>query len=678
MNLGLTAEQGVIAAAVLALAILPWGFLATRGLAPGLLLRSERAVLAALAGYPLAAALYYLLCRAGGAAAFLPLSAMAALAASVLAWRAGPAAPDGPGDRALPHWSLLLFVPLAVFTMMRWSRPFSPVEGGLAYDHSVDHTLHLSFYWELLRGVPPREVPVAGGVPFPAYHFLAFMPGLLLLHSSELPVTAVYHLLSPLLKLLLLMGGVYLIVRVRTGDGRAATAVVPALFCAAYAFESSWSDRFIVGPAPHYDFLRNEAEGGGLVVWSAIGCLLILYDRSRERGDDAAAGKLLVLASLFAGLSYAFKAQLFLLFGGAYGLALAVLLLRGRAREALPALLVMAGAFGALFWLSRGPGSTPSVEWRPGLFAELYIYANLRRDPSPWIREGLLRSFESFPGGLGYVLAVPLAIFRVVAFSPLVAAFLFRAVRHARKLGLADVVALLAFLLALPVGYGLSIVSFYKATSPFEFRQAAHGLAFLAVLIDVVALFAFVRRGGRDAGAWVLSAATLASAAAGPVLLVERPYVPARAGIVLSAGEQCAILFLRSQTPPDALVVSARTGLRRMNHQAVIAGFAGRRSVLEVFEKDVDWNNDRERDIRRLFSTPDEDVARRILERYEVDYVLESPALPLKFPKTGLELTYERDGHRVYRVRRTPETPAGQAVPKRFLRTDELRCGPSV
>lgn len=678
MSLGLTVWGAACAAAILALAILPWGMLLTRGLFPGLLLRGERMLLSGLAGYPAAATLFYLLSRAGWASAFLPISALAALGALLLASRRGAAAPVAPTDKGTrPHWSLALFAALAVITMMRWSRAFSHVEGGLAYEHSVDHTLHQSFYWELLRGVPPQQLPVAAGIPFPAYHFLSFMPGLLLIQSAALSVTTVYHVLSPLLKLALLMGAVYLTVRVRTGDGRAATAALPALFCAAYAFESRWSERFIVGPSPHYDFLRNEAEGGGVVVWATIGCLLVLYDRTREQGEPSRAGRILMLASLFAGLSYAFKAQLFLLFGGAYGLALVLLLWRGRAREAVSSLAVMAAAFGTLFWLSRGPGSTPTVEWRPGLFAELYIYPNLRRDPSAWVSEGLTGFFESFPGGLGYLLAVPVAIWRVVAFSPLVVAFLIFAARRARTLGLADLVASLAFVVALPMGCFLSIVSFYKATSPFEFRQAAHGLTFLAVLIDVVAVFVLARRLGRDAGAWVLGAAAFASAVATPTLLRERPYVPARAGIVLSPGEQCAIVYLRQSTPPDAVVISARTGLQRLNHQAVVAGFAGRRSVLEVFEKDADWDNDRERDIKRFFGTTDEEVAQRVLDRYHVDYVLESDALPIRSAKAGLDPVFERDGHRVYRVKRPGSSVAPRPVPEPFRRVDELRCPPS-
>lgn len=676
MILGLTAAQLLIGAAVLALAILPWGTLLTRGLTPGLLWRGERVALAALVGYPVACALFYLLCRAGWPALFLPASALAGLAALALGCRGGETSPRAdPDARARPHWSLALFVPLALFTMMRWNRAFSPVEGGLAYDHSVDHSLHMSFYWELLRGVPPKEVPVAGGIPFPAYHFLAFMPGLLLLQSTELAMTSVSHVLSPLLKLLLLVPAVYLTVRVRTGDGRTATAVLPALFCAAYAFESAFNERFVVGPSPHYDLVRNEAAGGGLVVWASIACLLVLHDRAR-RQEDPGADRLLLLASLLAGLSYAFKAQLFLLFGGAYALVLVVDFLRGRSREPLKNLLVMASAFAALLWLSRGAGSFATVEWRPGLFAELYIYPNLRRDPSA-LSQALRSVFESFPAGFGYLLAVTFAMMRIVAFSPLVPAFLLSAARRAKTLELADRVAALAFVLALPMGYGLSIVSFYKATSPFEFRQAAHGLAFLGVLIDVVALRALLGRRGRDAGAWVLGAATLAAAAAAPTLVQERHFVPARSGIVLSPDEQCALLFLREQTPIDALVVSARTGLQRLNHQAVVSGFAGRRAVLEVFEKEVDWDNDRERDIRRLFSTEDAQLAQRILERYRVDYVLESPALPLQARPELLRLVHQRGGHRVFRIERSPDAPPAPPPAKEFRRPDELRCLPS-
>lgn len=696
-RLGLTAPMAVRAVAVLALAILPWGLVLTRGVGSGTSLPAERLGLAALVGYPAGATVYYLLARLHASVAFLPLSAVVAVVA--FARSREPRAPAASADDrdalaagAPPAVALALLVPLILFTLTRWNRAFVPADGGLAYEHSTDHSLHLSLYWELLRGVPARQVPAAAGVPFPAYHFLSFMPGLLLIRAG-VPVVTAYHAVSPLLKLSLLMGAVYLALRLRTRDGRTATAGLAVVFLVDYAFEVHFNERVVVGPPPHYDVIRNEAEGGGVVVWAIIAALLVLHDRARSTGiEDSRGERPLLLACLLAGLSYAFKAQLFLLFGGALALALVLLLVRDRSRLLLRGLALTALAFAAMFWLSRGEGSMATVQWRPGLFAEMYIYPNLRRDPRPLIHTVLLGAFQSFPAGLGFLLAVPFALWRIVAFSPLVPAYVVDVMRRARSAGVSDAFFALAFVLAVPMGYGFSVVSVYEATSPFEFRQAAHGLALLGAAVSVGALHELARRRGLDAGAWVLGTSVAAAVAVTPLLARAEPYVPARAGIVIGPDEQCALLFLRHRTPLDAVVASARAtslaDLRRrsmrLNHQAVVAGFAGRRSVLEFYGKEVDWNNDRERDLRRLFTATDPAVAGQVLDRYHVDYVLESDALPLAFPKQALERVFERGGWRIYRVVRPgaghqtaalPPVPEG--TPDDPEETpDDLRCTP--
>src|SRR6185436_12185832 len=98
----------------------------------------------------------------------------------------------------------------------------------------------------------------------------------------------------------------------------------------------------------------------------------------------------------------------------------------------------------------------------------------------------------------GFLLAVPFAIWRIAAFSPLVPAYVVDVIRRARGAGAADVFFALVFLLALPMGYGFSVVSFYEQTSPFEFRQAAHGLALLGAALTVAVLHALLERRGRD------------------------------------------------------------------------------------------------------------------------------------------------------------------------------------
>ena len=340
----------------------------------------------------------------------------------------------------------------------------------------------------------------------------------------------------------------------------------------------------------------------------------------------------------------------------------------------------MTAAFLLMFLASSNHGGLARLGFSPGLFAEAHIYPNLRRD-NGWLARGLLGFFESIPFGLGYLLAIPFAIWRIVLFSPLVLAYLGSRLGRAREIGLLDGVITLAFLVALPMGWAFSVVSYYQAPSAFEFRYAAHGLAALTAPISVIVLHTLLRRHAERAGAPVLAGACLALLAVAPLLMREAPYIPARGGIVLGADEQCALLFLRRSTPLDAVVIGARTesfeALRargmRLNHQAVVAGFAGRRAVLEFSDKDVDWENDRERDIRRLFRVTDKKAAAQILERYRVDYVLESAPLLLRFEKDDLRLAYEQGNLRVYaaslRARAAPP-----ALPAAFRVEDELRC----
>jgi hypothetical protein len=677
-TLGVTPWTALRAAGVLALAILPMGLLLTRGLARAGLFRGERVVLAAVVGYPLSATAYYVFSAASIEFLFLP--SMAAL--GWFAVRRPREAMEPPFDPAArPPASLALLVPLLLLELTRFGRAFLATEAGLAYRHSVDHSLHLSFYFELLRGVPAQQIPAAAGIPFPTYHFFAFMPGLLLAKSAALPVSVVYHAIVPLMKLGLLMGAVYLGVRVRSGDGRTAAAALPALLLLAHVLDARLNERFVVGPWPHYDFLRNEAEGGGLVVWAAVFCLLLIAERARAHGGSASS-RCLLLASLLAGLSYGFKAQLFLLFGGAYVLVLLRSLRRERWREPLLQLTVLGAAFLFAFWLSRRPGSLASPQWTPGLFAELYIYPNLRRDA--WaLSQSLLALFEALPTHSGALLAVVFAIWRIVLFSPLVAGYLAGALRRVQALGPADLLACLSFLLAVPMAYGFSVVSFYEAASPFEFRQAAHGLAFLAAAIDVLVLHSLIARRRADAGSVTYALVLIACLAAAPLVAGERPYVPARAGIVLSPDESCALLFLRERTHPAAVVAGARAPsdpgagrAPRLNHHAVIAGFAGRRSLLEFYERQVDRERNRERDLRRLFTTPDARVGEALLDAYAVDYLLESDARPLQFATEKLERVYERGSFRVQRVRRAgaaPLLPADQ-LPPPFRAGDDLRC----
>lgn len=681
MILGLTAGQALLAAAVLALAVLPIGLWLSRDLAPVWLARSERLVLAVLIGYPASCVAIYLLARARVPFVVLPAGAgLFAVLALLRRARQALAARSVPAGRPGSAWLAAALVLVLALSLRSTGAFLEAGSGALRYEHSVDHTLFLSFYWELTRGVPPAELPTAAGVPFPAYHLLSMMPGLLLVDQVGLAPTVVFHVLSPLFRLFLFAAAMALAVRVRTNDVRAAAAALLATFVAGAAFDSAMNDRVVVGPPPLYDFLRNEPEGGGLALWATIFCLLALSDRSRlQAGDSVRHRRLLLTVSCLAGLSYAFKAQLFLLFGGAYAAALAVSWLRDRARLYLQALAAMGLTFLVFFWLSRGSGGVATLQFTPGLFAEWYIYPNLRRDPWPPLRAAA-DLLGGLPAGLGSLLAVLLAIWRVVGFSPLVPAFVVHALTNAKRLGLADAAAALALALSLPLGLFLSATSIYEEASPYEFRQAAHGLTFLGAALNVVALHGVLVRRALDGGLLLLGLAALASALALPILLGAPPYQPARAGITLSSDEQCVLVYLRTRTPIDAVVISARTvageDLRRLghrlNHQAVVAAFAGRRAVLEYYGREVDQGRDRERDIKRFFTTEDAELAERILKRYTVDYVLESALLPLRFPTQALAKVFERGSFRAYAFSVRARAGLASELPRAFRASDGL------
>jgi len=147
-------------------------------------------------------------------------------------------------------------------------------------------------------------------------------------------------------------------------------------------------------------------------------------------------------------------------------------------------------------------------------------------------------------------------------------------------------------------------------------------------------------------------------------------------GIVLSRGEVDALAYLRSRVPLDAVVATARSRslpalrqpLRGLDRFALVAGLAGRRSVLEYYRPGIDGDGDRHAALGLLFSTRKPEVAEAILRRYGVDYVLEYPGLRLKAALDGLAVVHESQGVRVWRYGPPPVLPPGGLVSGEGLR----------
>ena len=653
----------------LALVLFPFGAAVTgrftEGLPPG-----ERWTLAAVVGYPAAAFLYQLLSWAGVSALFL----LVWLAAVVIARRTWRQAVERAASPARPLPWLVAIVPCLLLLSTRGGAPLRPHgDGAMVYRHSVDHSAHLAFYWEMARDFPPRQVPTAAGLPFPSYHTLSFVPGVWLVRHAGVNVTTVYHAVSPLLRLTLLLGAVYLTVRWRTGSERLALAALPSVLVLSPWIETLLAERVLSLPSAFFTFQRNESNGGGVVAWSAVAALLALYQRHRAPAS-------LWVASCLVGLAAGFKAQMFVVFAPAFGLVLLWFLLRTRAREWWVALLLAAVAFGVTFAAAQGAGPLGELSYTPGLLARRYVYPTLARDPWVWVHRDLLRLLVNLPAGVD-VAASALAVWRLAGFSVLAPLVVFERLRRFVSAGPLDLVFAGAFVLAVPLGVGFSAMGMDREATPLEFIQGAQALTFCAAVLNVIGLSALIDRAGADGPRITFTLVLVASLLVGPMLWLTPPTLPPREAIVLSADELCALRFLRDETPFEAVTIGWRDEPtedggrpKRLNHHAVLAGLGGRRSVLEYYGPEVDPATNREEAVRQLFTTTSPVEAHSILDRFGVDYVVEFASRRLLFRSPRLEPVYASGRIRIQRVRRTRDSPPERAPLRAWADRNDLVC----
>ena len=695
-NLDLRGSELLRGAAVTAFVILPTGYLLTRSVGRGLVARGERFVLACVVGYPVTAATYYFLSVLKLQAIFAVILVGTVCAACVLQARNIKALRLGDVREVatrLMHWlgsfNWLLFalLGLILLTTTRGYRAFVPVEGGLAYDHvRRDHLFHLSNCWEMLRGIPPQELPAVAGIPFAHYHVFSYILGVLLVKYGGLGVITVHHAIMPLFHFSLLAGAVYIAVRARTRSPHVAAASLVGLFFISYPLGMLLENRLIWGDVPLTYLLRSVTAVGGMVVWPTIFCLLVLYDRARrEQDSSSSAVGLLYLSAVLVGLSYLFKAEVFLPLGVAYGLALLLLFLRERSPVLVGAAVVTVLTFGLLYFSWQTDWTFAELRFVPGLFAREYVFAGLKRDPIPFFQT-LLAAFQAIPGGWGWIVATPFGLWRVLHFSLLVPAYFVYQMRSLRSIGLADAVLCLSLPVMLLMAYVLGSRNLYGRTNTNIVRQALYAMSLLAVVLDVVVAAALLDRCKRmtgDGGRIILAGTLVTALALSPVLLQPWSSAIADVGvdhlIVLSPGEQGALSYLRQETALDSVVISDRTDSlpvfsdsafresimgRRLvlNGWAIVSGLAGRRSVLEYYDPVTDPQWDREADIRTFFSTTDVAEAVTILDRYGVNYILEYAQLPLQFAlaEADVHLVYDSGDVRVYQI----GEPSGGEAPE--------------
>jgi hypothetical protein len=694
VNLDLTASELIRAAIVTGLAIVPAGYLVTRGLGLSrtVLPSGMRFAFACLVGYPISAAAFYFLSVLRLQVLFPVAIAGAAVAALVLKIGGIKAMGlNGPRDAALRvfrwlgsrNWLLFALLALILLATTRGNRAFVPVEGRLAYNHEVwDQLVRQSFYWEMLRAIPPQELPTVAGLPFLPYHILSYMLGVMFAKYGGIGVITIYHAIMPLVHLSLLVGALYIAVRARTENSHAAAASLVTVFFISNTLEVHFRYRLLSARVPLEYFLRSMSGASGMVVGATIVCLLMLYAQARRQEASERPGRrLLYLAAVLVGLLYGFKAQVFLLLGSACFLALLILFLRDRRAELLWAGAISALTFALVYLSWRSDAYYSSFAFSPGLFADM-VYRRLRQEPHPFFSEILLSAFRSLPDNLGWFAATAFGMWRVLHFSLLVPLYALWQARSHRSTRLADVLLCLTLPIALFMGYGLGTVAADFDVSANSVIQAVVPLSLVTPVINVVVFVALLDRLSwlrGNGGKLVLFGALLMSACLLPILLETPAHRTQDNLIVLTPDEQGALIYLREKTPLDAVVINARTesapefmdpefresiiGQRTwLNRYAVVSGLTGRRSVLENYSQKIDPEWNRETDIRTLFATADAEEAETILDRYSVDYVLEYSGLPLKFPaeEADLHVVYDSSDVRILAV----GEPSGESLPE--------------
>ena len=126
-------------------------------------------------------------------------------------------------------------------------------------------------------------------------------------------------------------------------------------------------------------------------------------------------------------------------------------------------------------------------------------------------------------------------------------------------------------------------------------------------------------------------------------------------------GDVAAIEWLRSNAPPEAVVLEAVGEDYSEFGHARISTFSGRPAVLGWEGHELQWGHDpgsRRRDVDQLYRIPFPGPAERLLARYRVDYVVAGPLERADYGEAGLakfdalgERVLDRDGTTLWRIR---------------------------
>jgi YYY domain-containing protein len=131
----------------------------------------------------------------------------------------------------------------------------------------------------------------------------------------------------------------------------------------------------------------------------------------------------------------------------------------------------------------------------------------------------------------------------------------------------------------------------------------------------------------------------------------------------ISPGDVAAIDWLREHAPGDAVVLEAVGDDYSSFGNARISTYTGLQTVLGWQGHELQWSHTvgtRREDVKTLYTTQDEAVARELLERYRIRYVVVGPLERTTYGEPGVVVrlgreVFNRDGTAIYEYTPPPE-----------------------
>jgi hypothetical protein len=609
--------------------------------------------LALLAGYPTALTIYFAFGLMGLERFFPVAPALAAALALALAlrresdratWLAQGSARLAEAVRQI-DWGAVFVFWVVLLVCLPWMRFLEPDGADFVYRGYEDNLVHAAYVQELFRGVPPTQLPMAAGEPFPKYHLLHNVFVMAVARYTALDPLQSYFTLAPIVLHAALVLGLCLIGRTITGSPALGWLAAASVYVFGPPLEEGLARLFAVGaPSIAYFYVNGPSLSGLVVICVALACLALFQQAIKEGIPARRAGGLLYVAAFAAGALYLFKAEFFSLFFPAFLLGLGFIILRDRFAPAVASGAVALVTFGFFQFAWRAPSWAHLImSW--GVFAQVRLLEIQRLfDAQRYAYQVLANYLAAGHSVWPITILLTLVIgWRFIHLSPIIPAYLYNRLRAYRTLALWEVVVGLLFPIWLVFAFAVDAAELSGEARGLLSMAMAILLGFVSLPLNacLIGWFALCRWPGARVANFAPAAVLGLTVLVAPAALWVGRARTAGQSIRLTGAEMSVFSYLDHQTPEQAVVVQDKFG------GSIVPAFSGRRVVVGRFSGKFPG---RQEAVDELYDTHDTARAEAILRQYHVSYLIEYADAPVKFDKSFLHLAFDAGSVKVYQV----------------------------